>query len=105
MVVTGANNNLVCTTSKVTVTAESATGNKVSATYDIVIMGDTNCNGRIESGDAVKIDRHFRGQITMVGLEFLAADSNRNSRLESGDAVKVMVKYQNSAKYVTALVK
>ena len=105
MVVTGSNNNLVCTTSKVTLTSESVTGHKVSATYDIVIMGDTNCNGRIESGDAVKIDRHFRGQIAMVGLEFLAADSNRNSRLESGDAVKVMVKYQNSAKYVTALVK
>ena len=96
---------LICTTSKVTLTAENADGKAASATYDIVIMGDTNCNGRVESGDTVKIDRHYRGFIELTGLVFLAADTNRNGRLESGDAVKVMVKYQNSAAYTTALKK
>ena len=86
-------------------TAENVDGVKATVTYDIVVMGDTNCNGRVESGDAVKIDRHFKGQQKLTGLVFLAADSNRNGRLESGDAVKIMVKYQNGASYVTALKK
>ena len=96
---------LICTTSKVTLIAENVDGVKVTTIYDVVVMGDTNCNGKIDSGDAVKIDQHYRGLQKLTGLVFLAADTNRNGRLESGDAVKIMVKYQNSADYVSALKK
>ena len=95
--------DFICTTAKVTLVVENADGIKATATYDIVVMGDTNCNGRVESGDAVLIDKHYRGLQTLTGLELVAADTNRNGRLESGDAVKIMVKYQNAANYVTAL--
>ena len=95
---------LICTTSKVTLVAENKDGVKATAIYDIVVMGDTNCNGTVESGDAVKIDRHYKGLQELIGLAYLAADSNRNGRLESGDAVKIMVKYQDGANYETALI-
>jgi len=107
--VTGAYNNgsanLICTTAKVTLTAENADGVKVSVTYDIVVMGDSNCNGRVESGDVIKIERHYLGIQNLSGLALLAADSNRNDRLESGDIVKITTKYLDGDDYVTALKK
>jgi len=97
--------NLICTTAKVTLTAQNIDGVLAVATYDIVVMGDTNCNGRIESGDGVRIDKHYLGAGEMSGLVLLAADTNRNGRIESGDGVKIDVKYLNGAKYTTALKK
>lgn len=107
--VTGAYNNgtsnLICTTSKITLTAENADGVKASVTYDVVMIGDTNCNGRVECGDVVKIERHYQNLQELTGLALVAADCNRNGRLESGDAVKIMVKFQTGENYVTALKK
>jgi hypothetical protein len=97
--------NLICTTAKVTLIAENIEGVQSVATYDIVVVGDTNCNGRIESGDGVRIDKHYLGITEMSGLVLLAADTNRNGRIESGDGVKIDVKYLNGAKYTTALKK
>lgn len=101
--VDGAYGDLLCTTAKITLTAENADGIKASVSYDIVIIGDTNCNGRVDCGDAVKIERHYQELQSLTGLALIAADCNRNGRLESGDAVKIMVKFQIGENYVTAL--
>lgn len=107
IIVTGAYNNgtsnLVCTTSQITFTAENVDGVKETVTYDIVMLGDANCNGRMDSGDVIKIKRHYQELQSLTGLALIAADCNRNGRLESGDAVKIKNKYQNGENYVTAL--
>ena len=84
---------LVPTGAKVTVTASNASGGSATVTYTVIILGDTNCNGRIESGDVTRIWLHYAGIKTMTGDALLAADTNRNGRVESGDAVNISAKY------------
>lgn len=69
--------------------------------YTIIIMGDTNCNGRIEAGDMVLMRRHFQGGITLTGAAFEAADTNQNKRIEAGDMVRNRVKFQKWPDYST----
>ena len=69
--------------------------------YTIIIMGDTNCNGRIEAGDMVLMRRHFQGAITLTGAAFEAADTNQNKRIEAGDMVRNRVKFQKWPDYST----
>ena len=98
--------DLVPTGAKVTVTASNASGASATVTYTVIILGDTNCNGRIESGDATRISLHYAGVRTMTGDALLAADTNRNGRVESGDAVKISVKYAyawNDKSYASSL--
>ena len=97
---------LVPTGAKVTVTASNASGGSATVTYTVIILGDTNCNGRIESADATRIALHYAGVKTMTGDAFLAADANRNGKIESGDAVKIAVKYAyawNDKSYASSL--
>ena len=96
---------LLCTTSQVTLIAENADGVKASVTYDVVMLGDTNCNGRVEAGDGIKIKNHYQGVQELTGLALIAADSNRNGRLEAGDGIKIKVKFQMGDTYVSALTK
>ena len=86
--------NLIATGTQVTVTAKNSAG-VASATYDIVVMGDTNCDGKVSSGDASLVYQHFCGTLTKAlnELQLLAGDTNGNGRLESGDANKIYAKY------------
>ena len=80
--------------------ATVTSGNEVLK-YTIIIMGDTNCNGRIEAGDMVLMRRHFQGGITLTGAAFEAADTNQNKRIEAGDMVRNRVKFQKWPDYST----
>lgn len=90
--------SLLATGTKVTVTASNtAAAETVELTYTIIIMGDTNCNGRTDSGDAVLMSKHYQSQDDsdkMNGYPLLAADMNQNGEVESGDAVKNATKYK-----------
>ena len=74
-----------------------------AGSYTVIIMGDTNCNGKTDSGDAVKMRNHYFGTATLSGVALEAADMNRNGKVDSGDAVKNRVKYQNWRGYRSAL--
>lgn len=74
-----------------------------AGSYTVIIMGDTNCNGRIDSGDAVKMRNHYFGTAELTGVALEAADMNRNGKVDSGDAVKNRVKYQNWSGYRSEL--
>ena len=74
-----------------------------AGSYTVIIMGDTNCNGKIDSGDAVKMRNHYFGTATLSGVALEAADMNRNGKVDAGDAVKNRVKYQNWRGYRSAL--
>ena len=100
--------NLIPTGTKITLEAENVKGAKVTKEYIIIIMGDANCNGRTEAGDATMMTNHYYGTNLLTGYALLAADINQNNRVEAGDARKNQVKYlegsaPSAIRYVTAL--
>lgn len=97
------NKELVCNGDILVVDAENAAGEKVKKTYVIIILGDTNCNGRADAGDAVAMAAHHVGKQELDPTSWLAFDLNRNNKQEAGDAVKVVGKYVNWNNYVSAV--
>jgi len=95
--------DLVPTGATITLIASNVAG-EATAEYAIVVIGDTNCNGKIENNDAVLISLHYLGQKTLTGLALDAADTNRNGRLENNDAVLISVKYVNPDRYQSHLI-
>lgn len=63
--------------------------------YTIIIVGDTNCNGRTDSGDAVLMRRHFMNIEKLTGAALKAADVNKTGRIDSGDASKNRLKFMS----------
>ena len=97
--------DLVANGTTLTVVATNAAGS-ASVEYTIIILGDVNCNGRIESGDAMLIAQIYTGIFTEPGVhQTLAADVSDNGRLESGDAVLIARKYVDWDNYTTSLKK
>ena len=97
------NKELVCNGDLLVVDAKNAAGEKVKKTYVIIILGDTNCNGRADAGDAVAMAAHHVGKQELDPTSWLAFDLNRNNKQEAGDAVKVVGKYVNWNNYVSAV--
>lgn len=95
--------DLVPTGAKITLIASNV-ASEATAEYSIVVIGDTNCNGKIENNDAVLISLHYLGQKMLTGLALDAADTNRNGRLENNDAVLISVKYVNPDRYQSHLI-
>lgn len=96
--------DLVANGTKVTATAKRNGVSEVDVvTYTIIVLGDLNCNGRIEVGDAVYISRMLVGEITFTDIQTLAADTNCNGRTDIGDATRIASKYVDSKNYETML--
>ena len=92
--VTGLVSGRVANGAKVTVEAgNSASDQKATKTYTIIILGDVNGNGRTDSGDSTLMDSSYLGRTTLSDIQKLAADMNRNGRIESGDSAKNATKY------------
>ena len=101
------NSDKVMTTAKITVTAQNPIG-IATAEYTIVVLGDVNCNGRIENNDATKITLHYINEgksndNVLTGLILEAADTNRNGRIENNDIVLNATKYVTPVKYTSQL--
>lgn len=70
-------------------------------TYTLVILGDTNSDGMINSGDATRIFKTWMHEFgggaalsrPMTELEIYAGNTNADDVLSSGDCVKIMVKW------------
>ena len=95
--------DLVPTGATITLIAANEAG-EATADYTIVVVGDVNCNGRIESNDSVLISQHYLGVKLLTGMALEAADTNRNGRLESNDAALIAVKYVNPDRYQSHLI-
>ena len=93
---------LIRTEAQVSLTAENDNG-KVTVKYDVVVIGDVNRNGEVDSGDASLIQRYFFKEVELTNLQADAADTNRSGEIESGDAVKNQVKYNDVANYQSNL--
>jgi hypothetical protein len=93
---------LVRTEAKAALTAENENG-KATVVYDVIVIGDVNRNGEIDSGDAALIQRYFFKEVKLTELQADAADTKRSGEIESGDAVKNQVKYNDAANYQSNL--
>ena len=93
---------LIRTESQVSLIAENE-NDKVTVKYDVVVIGDVNRNGEVDSGDATLIQRYFFKEVELTELQADAADTNRSGEIESGDAVKNQVKYNDAANYQSNL--
>ena len=57
-------------------------------TYTLVMLGDTNGDGKIDSADLLKIVRHLKGTST-ISIE-TCADPNRDGKIDSADLLKIV---------------
>ena len=97
-------NGLVGTGSTFTLQAKNSVGDTDEVTVTIIILGDTNCNGRLESGDAVVMSMFVLGeeQQALTPIQIVAANANGltssfgREGVDSGDAVIVMNKWQDN---------
>ena len=91
---------------KVTATARrNGTDATDVVTYTIIILGDVNCNGRIESGDAVLISQMLVGETTLNETQLTATDMNANGRTDIGDATRIASKFVDWANYESMISK
>ena len=87
------NNELVCTGDTVKVVATNKDGVEVSVTYNIVIMGDTNCDGILNSRDVLQMKLAYVDELSLEGYSAMAADMNFDGKLNSRDTVLCETKY------------
>ncbi len=85
--------DLICTGDKVVVWAENADHVEVSVTYTIIMMGDANCDGKLNARDLVMIKMHFVGDLTMGQISILAADMNFDGNINARDSVACDTKF------------
>lgn len=92
---------LICTGYTFTIMAYDGV-NYHSETHKLVIAGDTNGDGKINSGDAVRITGYFHNNGSLSEAEKIAADLNGNDEIDISDAVKLSYKYTNFDNYNSA---
>lgn len=78
------NDGVVATGDKIIITVGEET-----RTYEIVIYGDVNGDGKIAATDYVKIKNHIMGTSTLTGVYQEAADVDKNARIGATDYVKI----------------
>ncbi|MBQ9393051.1 MAG: hypothetical protein IJU18_03550 [Oscillospiraceae bacterium] len=76
-------------------TTVTISGGVAAGDYTVIIMGDTNCNGHTDSGDAIQMSRHYYGT-ELTGVSLLAADMNHTDDIDAGDARKNRAKALNT---------
>lgn len=79
-------NSIVRNGTKLVATASTEDGLNTTITYTIIIVGDVNGNGRIESGDAVLVSQCLVGLATLSEVQTYASDINCTGRTDIGDA-------------------
>ncbi len=87
-----ANDALVGTGYSVVVTASNSVSSE-TLTVRVIMVGDVNGNGKVDSGDAAMMARHYLGIELLDEAQLLAADNNRNGKVDSGDAARIAAKY------------
>ena len=60
---------------------------KETGSYTIVIKGDNNGDGKVNSADALRTQRHSIGSLSLTGAELAASDVNGDGKFNSADAL------------------
>lgn len=96
--VTGAER--VATGANLVVTVKDNSGKEIEITYVVVVLGDVNCNGLVESSDVYHMRRHNLELESILDIKaidnnvaaLMAADINGNDQIESVDALNARMK-------------
>lgn len=75
----------------------------VKKTYTIVLLGDVNGNGRVDSADASLIACHANGSKTLDDSLLAAADANQDGQITAADAELICNKYVKASSYDSPL--
>lgn len=73
---------------------------KENVDYNLVILGDSNGDGTINSADLLKVVKHLKGTATLEGASLRATDCNNDGTVNSADLLKV-VKYLKETGSIT----
>lgn len=65
-------------------------GDETVETYTIVVIGDVNGDGEVNSMDALVILQHSVEEIQLTGATLLAANIDSNDKVDSSDALAVL---------------
>lgn len=57
------------------------------ASYAVLIKGDNNGDGKVNSADALRTQRHSIGTLTLKGAQLAASDLNNDGKYNSADAL------------------
>ena len=72
---------------------------EVAESYDVVIYGDVNGDGNINSGDLLRVQKHLLKVINLDNTPYIkAADANRDNNINSGDLLKIQKHLLNVSK-------
>lgn len=55
------------------------------------ILGDANCDGKVNTGDAIMVLMHATGLTKLQGGDYLAADFNLDGKVNTGDATQILI--------------
>lgn len=69
---------------------ETKCGSEVDEKYTLVLMGDVNGDGKINSADALCVLRHAVSITNLTGSEFAAGDLDANNNVNSADALVIL---------------
>lgn len=96
-------NDLVCNGDMVTVWAANADGVETSVSYTIIIMGDANCDGKLNARDTALMKAAFVGELSLEGDGALAADMNFDGKLNARDTAACDNKFVNWNDWATLI--
>ena len=65
--------------------------------YTIVVTGDLNGNGKVETSDTALLKMHFAATYNLTGAIEEAADTNNDGKVNAGDYIRI--KYHIQSKY------
>ena len=71
--------------------------------YTVIVLGDVNGNGRVDSADAAMIAQFAAGKLTLSDNALLAADANRDGVVNAKDAKLICQKVVRTDAYKTPL--
>lgn len=71
--------------------------------FAVIVLGDVNGNGRVDSADAAMIAQFAAGKLTLSGNALLAADANRDGVVNAADARLICQKVVRTDAYKTPL--
>lgn len=81
-------------------TSVAGTGCKINDTYTLVMLGDVNGDGKVNSGDTLAIKQHIKLVKEMTNEAYLnAADINKDGKVNSGDSL-IAKQHIKEVKYI-----
>ena len=67
-------------------------------TYNLVVLGDVNGDGKISPADYVKVKNKIMNVTSMSKVSECAADANRDGKISPADYVKIKNQIMNASK-------